>query len=699
MRVGSIGLFSLLFVALPALGAQCDKPTVPARGLATTAILDQALTLSDGYKTYLNLTYPKAATPKCGWPLVVFVHGYGGRRTVRSDIARWGFAVAAYDVRGQGTARIVNPKTMGMTFYGATEKYDLADVIAWTRKKWPKLIDPNKLAVTGGSQGGIHSWFAAAYSGRKLSIAGRGTITFPKVDCVVPQNFVPDVIDHALRGGTLFSVDAVNRALGTMGNAQLDPSFTSRFKADFIKQDPVGLAKYLRTDPGREVAPLLSTTQVPILCMHAWLDGIQNTHAFFPTLTRIPATTPLIAMFSTIGHGSPGNNYEAQWRNEQRIRWFDRFLWGKTNGVDKEARYQFATMPLNQTYLRSRTSLWNHRHDDHYPATDVTNQRLWLSAKGALELKEPTPGSDTTITHKIKPGYTPTFYAANASHRTTGAVLANIPLSQRVFAMAPLVKDAEVGGTPRISLRVVPDTERFTIMALLRAKIPGQVQPTMISSWAHGVLGAKKGVAQRLEFDLAPTFCILPKGSVLELVISNHWLREAPMSPVLVSVPYFVDSKTLIRHGKGADASFLDLPLRKRVRVGLVAPANLMYLATPYDLRMELRGGIGRANDLYLTLATLSGHTPGITLPGGLLRLRPDVTTDFFLQILGNPLIPGFVGTLDSKGLARPTLAFKSLGTLPKNLAGVRLCFATWVFDSPTALAGSPTAPLDLFLR
>ncbi len=97
--------------------------------------------------------------------------------------------------------------------------------LAFARARWNALLNPSRLAVTGASQGGIHSWFAAAYSGRQITISGWGSITFPRVDCVVPHNFVCDVNSHGLRGGTLFAIDMLNRAFGGNNAAVLDPAY------------------------------------------------------------------------------------------------------------------------------------------------------------------------------------------------------------------------------------------------------------------------------------------------------------------------------------------------------------------------------------------------------------------------------------------------------------------------------------------
>ena len=66
------------------------------------------------------------------------------------------------------------------------------------------------------------------------------------------------------------------------------------------------------------------------------------------------------------------------------------------------------------------------------------------------------------------------------------------------------------------------------------------------------------------------------------------------------------------------------------------------------------------------------------------------------LGAAGNPLFPGFVGTLDGSGSAQATLNLSPIAPLPSALAGWHVHFAPVLLQGPNALAGPP---LEIVLR
>jgi len=679
--------------------AQCSKPPIPEAGLPTAVDADVPVTYSDGYKTLATFTYPSTSAPACGWPLVVFVHGYGGKRSVQRTLASRGFAVHTYDVRGQGDAKNLNPTTLGLTMYGPVEKYDLAEQIAFARLRWKSLLEPTKVAVTGASQGGIHSWFAAAYSGKKITIPGRGAIVFPTISAAVPENFIPDVMHHFLRGDTLYAVDGINRVFGGNTSAVIDPATRTAIQQSFLNQDPTGLADRFRNEPGRPVATELGTSTVPVLYHHAWLDGIEGPREAVRVIETLPSTVLVRSMLSTLGHGSPANDHENTLRFEQKIRWFDRFLWDIANGVEKEARAVVGVLPVREAELTNRSFLWDHRHDAGFVPADLAPERRYLTASGRLELTPGSGGAPTTIRHRVNAGYTAQTFVSSPSQWSTSAILANIPLTERTFTLAPLTAEQEFGGRPRVSLQVVPSADRFTLAVLLAARVPGETRDFMLACWGQGVLGAARGVPLRLEFDLPPTVCVLPAGTVLKLTVRNHWLREFPMARSAIAAPYFVSCDVEVRHGTGADVSWVELPFRSAVRVGLVAALHVTPAVAPRNVPLTLRGGLARQGKPYLIAASLSGQVPGTPLPGGVVPANLDPVTSLFLLMLGTPLTPGFVGMLDASGQAQATCGLPTLGPLPAALAGHRLTLAAWVYRSPMDLTGHASNPVDVNFR
>ncbi|HEU4746923.1 MAG TPA: alpha/beta fold hydrolase, partial [Gemmatimonadaceae bacterium] len=109
-------------------------------------------------KTYLDarLEIPPGTGP---FPLVTLIHGYGGSKRssgdIASDLVVDGYAVLRYSTRGFGDSwGQVNLADVN------AEIGDLRSMIAEVVDEKDFNLDPGKVAVTGASYGGGHSWLA-----------------------------------------------------------------------------------------------------------------------------------------------------------------------------------------------------------------------------------------------------------------------------------------------------------------------------------------------------------------------------------------------------------------------------------------------------------------------------------------------------------------------------------------------------------
>jgi GH18 family chitinase len=130
----------------------------------------------------------------------------------------------------------------------------------------------------------------------------------------------------------------------------------------------------------------------------------------------------------------------------------------------------------------------------------------------------------------------------------------------------------------------------------------------------------------------------------------------------------------------------------------LRAPVREISVSLPARIDLFVESDASRAGRFHYVVSSLSGTTPGLPLPGGVLPLNFDVMTWISVWSANTPLFPNTIGQLDAAGSAKAGFNATVLGPLPATLIGLRLTFAAWITQSGTNLTGEPTNPVDVFL-
>jgi hypothetical protein len=92
-------------------------------------------------------------------------------------------------------------------------------------------------------------------------------------------------------------------------------------------------------------------------------------------------------------------------------------------------------------------------------------------------------------------------------------------------------------------------------------------------------------------------------------------------------------------------------------------------------VNFSLNAGPGNANRSYMIFGSITGTTPGVTLPDGTnLPINWDLFTNFTLEFVNTPIFQNFLGTLD--GAASGAATFDTLGPLPPAMVGIFMSFA-----------------------
>ena len=696
---------SLFLLATAEVVAQsCPRPVPPAAGhvLATDPVV--AVTYSDGYQAFSSLIWPNVAPPTCGWPLVVFVHPLGSTRaddlTLQALIAGQGYAVYSYDVRGHGQSLAANPThpNAGSTLWGPIERCDLAEQIlfATSNPTWAGTIDGTRVAVVGSSQGGVHAWNAAAWSGRPLAVPGRAPLTFPTIACAVASDYVAEPIDDWLRGGLLWSSWFLEAIAGSYTGLPIDPALVAAARAAFVNQAPQQLLTHFANE-GRAVAPELLTSTVPVLYSHAYHDRIDSPLA---TLTLLQSmTAPRRVLLSTVGHNTPANDAERAFRDGILLRWLHRFLWQEANEIDLEEPCVLSEMPLPRLLREDPAFAWS-RHHGNDPLVSTNPARFYLHDDLQLRdlpLPAPVPSASLHQTIANPTTFTPVDYLDQPTVRDLNNLLQVCPLQELVYTTV-VNDERQLASSAALHLRVVPQATDWMLAALLSIEPPGPfTEEVMLSSQGFGNSASTIGVAEEHDVILPPVAARIPAGSILRLRVRNLWLRESPMARQLEVAPRFHDFQVDVQHDDGVGRSWIDVPLQP-VRPKLATETTWYPLATAPVVDLLVRAGTERAGNIYYVATGISGHVPGTPFLNDVIPLQDDWLEGVVTGAINQPQFLGFFGLIDAAGEATATLDFSAFAPLPPELTGFRLSFATFVFDASLA-GGAASNPCDLFLR
>jgi X-Pro dipeptidyl-peptidase len=289
---------------------------------------------------YVEVTYPTNNGKAVKGPAVLTLSPYSvlGRENVAMEWVPEGYVHVWADVIGTGNSG-------GCYDYGGErEKRTGYELVEWIAKQpWSN----GKVAMIGGSYNGTTAWATA-------------TQAPPHLTTIVPEAAIARWYDYAFAGGIRYLLNNENPA---------DEGFDTPLAFDFglampppiDVQDPAWAEKVASTiTPCDEITHVehgydetpdyddfwverdylkdADKIDIPVLIAHNWGDwNVKADGAWwmYNDLKKSnPSKTTFYAGTRWEGHGTPGGNYDQVVR-----QWFDHFLMGKDNGIDKLPGY------------------------------------------------------------------------------------------------------------------------------------------------------------------------------------------------------------------------------------------------------------------------------------------------------------------------------------------------------------------------
>ena len=283
------------------------------------------ITTADGTPLACALVEPDGTPPATGWPGVLLFHGLGGKHEDMEPLATGVLAPAGYaslmcDARGHGASGGL----FGLD--GPTDVADTQMLFTWFTAR-PEISD-TEIGALGISLGGGAVWNAAA--------AG---VPFKAIVPVITwTNLTTSLAPQGLSKSGLVTLLAQE-----VPTARWDPELLAA-ESSLVTSTNIGQVATLAAP--RSVLTHLSSLTVPTLLLqgrHDFLFDIDQAEAAYKLLTG-----PKRLYLGDLGHPpgiSPATAPDAGTYWGEAVQWFDRFLQGKPNGVDKQATVELAHDP------------------------------------------------------------------------------------------------------------------------------------------------------------------------------------------------------------------------------------------------------------------------------------------------------------------------------------------------------------------
>jgi len=291
---------------------------------------DTKLTMSDGVKIAVSYFEPRGTPPSTGWPAVVLLHGLGQTRNT-SDFVNWspnlmaqrffapdGYAVLTFDARAHGESG------GQFTLDGPRELQDLRELLSWLTTQHP--VDPQHVGAYGASYGGGLVWRAAVAGLPLAAIAPAATWTDLR-EAIAPQG-------HVRAGIVLgFSQDVARDRYGPE-ELQLLTNAISETNVPAIRA-------YLAT---RSTRSQLGEVRIPTFILQGRRDFAFDADQAIAAFRLLKG--PKHLYLGDFGH-QPATNppSEFDYAAVEVRAWFDRFLKGIPNGIDKRPPVEIAPDP------------------------------------------------------------------------------------------------------------------------------------------------------------------------------------------------------------------------------------------------------------------------------------------------------------------------------------------------------------------
>lgn len=291
-----------------------------------------------------GVTFPEGECRNRSCPGVIINHGFTGRwqdsTRITEQLAAEGYVVLRYSSRGFG-------RTPGeVDLMGPKERQDLLDAVHWLNDPESPVVGgmvaKDRIGQFGGSYGGAHAW--------SLALAND-----PAVRTVVPTATWTDIYDALLPNDVALLAYANGfYATGFEPTAKLlggELSTTNNYSRNmhrWVAQMNGGIdLQGLQADlVSRSVTGRLGNVNIPVFLIQGTNDGLFSQNQALEAYRALAARgVPARLYVGGIGHPPSDGSLdspEARYIGNQVLDWFDRYLKGVNNGIERRPPIEYS---------------------------------------------------------------------------------------------------------------------------------------------------------------------------------------------------------------------------------------------------------------------------------------------------------------------------------------------------------------------
>ncbi len=401
-----------------------------AAGLDSVTRYDFTVTMRDGVDMDCLKFVPQATPPDGGWPTVIMVHGYGDNKETLAGFckaqAQYGYYTMSYSVRGQGHSGGLS------NLISNIEMQDLLEIINYVKSDVSSGVNPDRILIMGGSQGGLLPYMAACNGAPVKTI----------ISALAPPNFASSWIENgSIKMTLLWSIEYTP---DTVRYAPVVDRMSDWIYAN-NKDSWDSLAYWLPI--GRDFMNQVQNITVPMLIEGSWQDKFFNADGISQGLSHL--TAPFSSYIGAVqGHGGDHSATEDQWHMNYFNDWFFHWLFDVNNGI-LNVPYQYASTTL--PYL---TNKWTFVHDSSAaPLSSITtNLRFYFNGNHKLKYTpNPSKSANNTFNNKVSKNLT---MQRAVDEEFKGTYFNNrFKKAQINFVSDPLTYPYKWVGTPKINMQ------------------------------------------------------------------------------------------------------------------------------------------------------------------------------------------------------------------------------------------------------